>query len=177
MASTAAKVAVGCLIAAVLGVVLLAVGGYVFYQNYGKDMIATIEQSLDEGKTFGGDSDESRCMDEALDRYRADRSMGTAIKTRIFLQGCLDASGGTAGFCDGVPGMFEFSRTVSWRQEKCEQVGLAGDQVCQQLFEEMQKYCLGKGRYKPRPAAAPADEAAPTPSPTPARPARRRNLR
>ena len=172
MASTAAKVGIGCLVAAVLGVLLLAGGGYFFYQHYGKDMIGAIEQSLDEGRTFGRDSDEWRCMSTALDRHRADRDLTSAIKTRIFLQGCLGASVGAAGFCDGVPGIFEFSRTVSWRQEKCEQANLSGDQGCQQLFEEMQKYCVGKGRDKPRPAAAPAEDDAPTPPPRRA-PARR----
>ena len=172
---TGAKIAIGCLIATVLGVLLLAGGGFFFYQYYGKDMIVAIEQSLDEGKTFGGDSDEWRCMNEALDRHRAARDITSAIKTRIFLQGCLDASSGAAGFCDGVPGIFEFSRTISWRQEKCEQANLAGDQGCQQLFEEMQKYCVGKGRDKPRPAAsAPTEGVAPPPPPTPARSPRRR---
>ena len=168
MASTAAKVGIGCLIAAVLGILLLAGGGFFFYQYYGKDMIAAAEQSLTEGQTFGSDSDEWRCMNETLDRYRADRSLTSALKTRIFLQGCLDASGGAAGFCDGVPGIMEFSRTVSWREEKCEQSNLAGDQACPQFFEEMQKYCLGKGRNKPRPAAAtPAGDDAAPPPPTP----------
>ncbi len=174
MASTAAKVAIGCLIAAVLGVLLLAGGGFFFYQYYGKDMIAAVEQSLDEGQTFGRDSDEWRCMNEALDRYRADRGMTAVIKTRIFLQGCLDASGGAAGFCDGVPGIMEFSRTISWREEKCEQANLVGDQGCQQLFEEMQKYCIGKGRNKPRPASgATTNTNAPPATPTPTRPPRR----
>ena len=173
MASTAAKVGIGCLIAAVLGVLLLGGGGYFFYQYYGKDMIGAIEQSLNEGQAFGRESDEARCMNESLARLRADRTLTSAIKTRIFLQGCLDASSGTAGFCDGVPGILEFSRTVSWRQEKCEQVNLAGDQMCQQMFEEMQKYCVGKGRDKSRPAAG-TDDNAPPPPPAPTRPARRR---
>ena len=166
MASTGAKIAIGCLIAAVLGVLLLAGGGFFFYQYYGKDMIAAAEQSITEGQTFGSESDESRCMNESLDRYRNDRSLTSAIKTRIFLQGCLDASGGAAGFCDGVPGIMEFSRTVSWREEKCEQANLAGEQGCQQLFEEMQKYCLGKGRNKSRPAARTDDNPPPPPAPT-----------
>ena len=175
MASTAAKVGIGCLIAAVLGTLLLAGGGFFFYQYYGKDMIAAMDQTLEEGRTFGRDSDESRCVNEALDRYRADRTITSAIKTRIFLQSCLDASSGSAGFCDGVPGIFEFSRTIAWREEKCEQAGLAGDQACQQLFEEMQKYCIGKGRNKPRPAAsAPTDTDTPPAPPTPARSPRRR---
>lgn len=172
MASTAAKVAIGCLVAAVLGVLLLAGGGYFFYQRYGKDMIAAAEQSLEEGQRFGGGSDERRCMNEALDRYRADRaSIGSAIRTRIFLQGCLDASGGAAGFCDGVPGVTEFTRTASWRQEKCEQANLSGDQFCQQFFEEVQQYCNGRGRDKSRPAAGAETEA---PTPTPRRPTPRR---
>lgn len=174
MASTAAKVGIGCLIAAVLGVLLVAGGGFFFYQYYGKDMIATMDKTLEEGRTFGRDSDEWRCVNEALARYRSDRSISSAIKTRIFLQSCLDASSGAAGFCDGVPGIFEFSRTIAWREEKCEQAGLAGDQGCTQFFEEMQKYCVGKGRNKPRPAAPAETEATPAPPPTPRRPATRR---
>ncbi len=165
MASTAAKVAIGCLIAAVLGVLLLAGGGYFFYQYYGKDMIETAKQTVDEGQAFGRDSDEWRCVNETLDRYRRERGMASAIKSRIFLQTCLDTSSGAAGFCDGVPGVTEFTRTVSWRQEKCEQANLAGDQFCPQFFEEMQKYCLGKGRDKSRPASSSVDDAPPPPTP------------
>lgn len=175
MASTAAKVGIGCLIAAVLGVLLVGGGSYFFYQYYGRDMIEAAKQSGGEGEAFGRDSDEWRCMNEALDRYRRDRGMGSAIKMRIFLKSCLETSGGAAGFCDGVPGTTEFTRTVSWRQEKCEQANLGGDQFCQQFFEEMQQYCNGRGRSKSRPEAAPPTEGeAPPPPPRPTRsPARR----
>ena len=177
MASTAAKVGIGCLIAAVLGVLLVGGGSYFFYQYYGRDMIEAAKHSVDEGQAFGQDSDEWRCMNESLDRYRRDRGIGAAIKTRIFLKSCLETSTGAAGFCDGVPGVTEFSRTISWRQEKCEQASLSGDQYCQQFFEEMQQYCNGRGRSKSRPAAAlPADDASPPP-PTPVRPSGRRNPR
>lgn len=173
MASTAVKVGIGCLVAAVLGVLLLAGGGFFFYQYYGKDMIEAAQQTVDEGQSFGRDSDEWRCVNETLDRYRRERGMTSAIKGRIFLQSCLETSGGAAGFCDGVPGMTEFTRTVSWREEKCEQAGLSGDQFCPQFFEEMQKYCLGKGRSKSRPAAATDAEAPPPPPPSPRRATRR----
>lgn len=175
MASTAAKIGIGCLIAAVLGVLLLAGGGYFFWRNYGEGMMEAAKQTVEEGQTYGRDSDEWRCVNEALDRYRSDRGMTSAIKTRIFLKSCLEASGGAAGFCDGVPGITEFTRTVSWRQEKCEQANLAGDQFCPQFFEEMQKYCLGAGRSKSRPAAAPTeDDNAPPAPPTPRRATPRR---
>ena len=170
---TAAKVAIGCLVAAVLGVLLLAGGGYFFYQYYGKDMLGAAMQTAEEGQSFGRDADERQCLNETLDRYRGDRGMTTAIKARIFLKSCLDESRGSAGFCDGVPGPFEFSRTVSWRQEKCEQADLAGDQFCQQFFEEVQKYCAGDGRNKARPAT-PSEDDALSPPPTPRRPATRR---
>ena len=174
MASTAAKVGIGCLIALVLGVLLVAGGSFFFYQYYGKDMIEAAKQSVDEGQAFGSDSDEWRCMNESLDRYRRERGMGSALKTRIFLKSCLETSSGAAGFCDGVPGVMEFSRTVAWRQEKCEQANLSGDQFCQQFFEEMQQYCNGRGRSKPRPAATRPTDDAPPPTPRPARsPARR----
>jgi hypothetical protein len=175
MASTAAKVGIGCLIAAVLGVLLLGGGGYFFYQYYGKDMIAAATETVEEGKAFGRDSDERRCLDTALDRYRAGPGVASVIKARIFLQSCLETSTGAPGFCDGVPGPFEFSRTISWREERCDQAGLAGDQVCPQFFEEVQKYCTGKGSNKQRPAAeAPApEEGAATPTPAPRRSSRR----
>ena len=173
MASTAAKVGIGCLVAAVLGVLLLAGGGYFFYQYYGKDMIGAAVQTAEEGQSFGRDSDEWRCLNETLDRYRRDRGMGSAIKSRIFLKSCLEESRGAAGFCDGVPAVTEFRRTISWRQEKCEQANLSGDQFCQQFFEEVQQYCNGDGRNKARPAATPGTDATPPPPPTPRRPTRR----
>ncbi len=83
--STAAKVAIGCLVAAVLGVLLLAGGVFFFYQYYGKDMVEAAKHTVDEGQSFGRGADERRCLDETLGRYRGDRGMTSAIKARIFL--------------------------------------------------------------------------------------------
>ena len=170
MASTAAKVGIGCLIAAVLGILLLGGGGFFFWKYYGEGMVEAAKQTVDEGQAFGRDSDEWRCLNESLDRYRRESGMASAIKARIFLKSCLDASSGAAGFCDGVPATTEFRRTIAWRQEKCEQANLAGDQFCQQFFEEVQQYCNGEGGGKRRPApAGEEDDATPTTTPTPRR--------
>ena len=170
---TAAKVGIGCLIAAVLGALLLAGAGYFFWKNYGEGMIEAAKQTADEGQAFGRASDEWRCVNETLGRYRNERGMTSAIKARIFLKSCLETSRGAAGFCDGVPARTEFTRTVAWRQEKCEQANLSGDQFCPQFFEEVQQYCNGDGRNKSRPAAPSGDDA-PPPTPAPRRTTTRR---
>lgn len=167
--STALKIGVGCLIAVVVVVALLAGGGFYWWKNYGAQMVEGMQQTEQEGEQYGRDVDEWKCVNEAVARYQRDRGIGGAIKSRIFLKGCLETSGAAAGFCDGVPARTEFSRTGEWQAEKCEQAGLSGDDLCRQLFEEVQNYCASSAAAdKQRPTQIPEEEEA-TPTPTPRR--------
>lgn len=165
--STAVKIGVGCLVAVVIAVALAAGGGFYWWKNYGEGMVEGMSKTVEEGQGYGREADESKCVNESVERYKRDRGIGGAIKARIFLKGCLESSAPSAGFCDGVPTKTEFSRSGEWKSEKCQQAGL-NDELCPQIFEEMQEYCASSvSQNKQRPTPAIEEEA--TPSPTPRR--------
>lgn len=163
--STAVKVGVGCLIAVVIAVALAAGGGFYWWKNYGQGMVEGMAKTVEEGEEYGRAADESRCVNEAVARYKRERGIGGAIKARIFLKGCLESSGAADGFCDGVPSKTEFARSGEWKSERCKQAGLP-DELCPQIFEEVQDYCSSSGPQNKRQASSiPDDEATPTPTP------------
>ena len=169
--STAVKIGVGCLVVAVLGVLVAAGGGWYWWKNYGEGLIEAAQQTGEEGQTFGRGADDWKCVNETLDRYRREMGIGGAIKSRIFLKSCLQTSTAAPDFCRDVPARTSISRSGPWQKERCEQAGLS-DQYCPQLFEEVQEYCSDGVRDKQPPAPPAGDEAPATPAPT--RPTRRR---
>lgn len=163
--STAVKVGVGCLIVVVIAVAVLAGGGFYWWRNYGQGMVEGMTKTVEEGQQYGRGADEQKCVNEALSRFKSERGIGGAIKARIFLKGCLEPSGAAEGFCDGVPSKTEFTRSAEWKREKCEQAGLS-DELCPQLFEEVQEYCdSSASQNKQRSSPLPDEEETPTPTP------------
>ena len=145
-------------------------GGVYWWKNYGSGMVEGMKHTAEEGQTYGRDADDAKCLNESLARYKRDAGLTGAISARIFLKSCLEQSGPSAGFCDGVPAKSEFTRTADWRGERCEQAGLGRDQFCPQFFEEVQEYCASSAsRNKQQQPTAIPEEEVETPTPTPRR--------
>ena len=148
MASGAVKgVLIGC------GILLLiaAVGVFLAVRYVSKNQdewVARGTEVRDAGSAFGRSNTESACVGESLNRYRGDRSIMGAIRTRIWLSGCLETSTVEPEFCANVPPESEIMKTANWRVAQCAQKGLQGDSSCPNVVAEVQTYCASPERQK-----------------------------
>ena len=146
---TVGKVILG-IIAAVVLVVILAVVGVVLWRQKGggkemaKAAIESAEKSEKDGREFGRNADNEKCVAEALQRDRRDSSMGAAIGTTIFFQGCLKTSKESPGFCTGVPKPTQIIDGPKWAREECRKRGAANDQFCPELMKKVEEHCYLK---------------------------------
>lgn len=98
------------------------------------------------GTEFGKARDNAACLQEALVRYKQDRSWGGAFAARTFLEDCLEASHPTPGFCDNVPREKDVMKMFSWISKQCSDAGLAGGNDCRKFFGIVQEYCEKSSR-------------------------------
>lgn len=138
--STAVKVMLIVIALILLAVFAIAgLGAYWWSQN-GQRLVEGVQQARNEGLTFGRSTDNAGCLNEALSRHRAHHGFSDAISNNLFLNGCLETSRPTAGFCEGVPPSDEFGATVGWQMEQCREAGIS-DNYCGQLFQQVQQHC------------------------------------
>jgi hypothetical protein len=96
-----------------------------------------------EGQDFGKGTDNQGCLDASVARNRKAQGITEMMKSSIFLRSCLEASRPTPEFCDGVPGVFEITKTVQWRKEQCQKYDMSPDDPgCTQLFQQVQQFCV-----------------------------------
>jgi hypothetical protein len=110
--------------------------------------LGQIKESESAGRDFGRQSDNQGCVDEMIRRYKEEPGIKSGISSSIFTQSCLKASRPTPGFCDDVPGEFEFTRSAQWRVDQCRRVDLSSDSVCPSLFKPVQDFCHFGGSDK-----------------------------
>lgn len=164
-----------------LVLVLAAVGTLVYVaQKYGPGLVEAGKHSLEEGQAYGRTSDEQGCVDEAVARHKRAEGFTGMISTNLFMRSCLETSRPTPNFCDAVPKRMEFMKAARWQLAECKRYGLAPENQCGQLFQEVQQYCEQRGRYKSGGRAMPENDAddstgagdsePPPPPPAPRRP-------
>ncbi|MDT7603201.1 MAG: hypothetical protein QOF61_1198 [Acidobacteriota bacterium] len=136
------KVVLALLLVCVLGVVALVGGLYYVGKKYGPQFVAGVEKGQKEGRDFGEQTDNQGCVDEGVARHRKAQGLTEMMKSSIFLQSCLQASRPTPHFCDDVPGPFEITKTIQWRKDQCQKYGMTGEQGCDQLFQQVQQFCV-----------------------------------
>ncbi len=139
--------------------VLLAVAGIAgvawFVRTHKDDFVAQARKARSDGAQTGRNLTEGRCVDDALSRYINDKGVLGGVRTRVWLEGCLEASQPTEGFCNGVPSESELMRTVHWRVGQCQARGFTGDSTCPNILAAVQQYCGGTSRSA-KLAAAPS---------------------
>lgn len=134
----------------VVGVVLVLLGagalglGAYLWRQHGRGLVEGGQQTVGEGREFGGRSNSQGCLTEAVERQRRAASFGELFSVNLFVRGCLDAAAPTPGFCDGVPRPLEFVKTAQWGQEQCRRHGLSAERQCGQLFAQVQQYCAAQ---------------------------------
>lgn len=146
------KIVLALLVVGVLCVAGLVGAGVYLWKQHGPQFVAGVEQGEREGRTFGGKTDNDGCVDEGVRRYGATTALTDYIKDGIFVRSCLEASTETPGFCDGVPGALEFSKTIQWRKDECERHHLTEAHQCGQLFQQVQQYCQTRDLRRTRDA-------------------------
>lgn len=146
---TWAKVILVLVLVGILAVAsLIGIGVYVWKQR-GPQFVADIKEGDREGREFGEGTDNQECVDEGARRHRRGEGFGDFLKSGIFLQSCLQASRETPGFCEGVPGPLEFTKTIQWRREQCQKYGLTEAQQCGNFFQQVQQFCERRAKKSP----------------------------
>jgi hypothetical protein len=128
---------------------IIAVGGIVYWFSQNKDrLIQSAERLGKEAKEFGAKTNNEGCLNEALSRHKSNKSITGQISTNIFLTVCLQESGPSPGFCEGIPPNGEFIKSNAWAVKKCSDAGMQNDQGCQQMFGIVQKFCHGSKKLE-----------------------------
>lgn len=135
-------------IAVMLFMAIVAIVAGVIYVAKNKDAWqAKGQEIIAEGKAFGNKTDNQGCIDESVLRYKQ-KSSGVlhAFSTGLFMQGCLETSRTTPGFCDRVP-VGDMNKVIEWRTAQCQHYDLANDANCEKfLFTHIVIFCGEKKR-------------------------------
>ena len=134
----------GLIISGVVLVVVIAIcigAGVYWLRTYGGEFLEKTKQSMADGRKFGKTTDNQGCVTETISRYKQSPGMSAALSTQLFLQGCLQVSSETPGFCDNVPKRMEFVKSAQWQTQQCTQNNLLRDTYCPQIFGQVQTYC------------------------------------
>lgn len=122
-------------------IIVLAVGVGIYYvSTHGKEWVQKSMQSMSDGQKFGRGTDNEGCVTEAISHYKPDPGLSNALSTQLFLQGCLQTSSKTPGFCDTVPKRTEFLKSAAWQAAQCSRHDLH-DSYCPQIFAQEQVFC------------------------------------
>ena len=133
----------GLIISLILLVIVIAAGvaaGIYWLSTHSGEFFEKSKQSMVDGERFGKTSDNQGCLAESIARYKQNTGFSGALSTQLFLQGCLQASKESPGFCDAVPKRTEFIKSAQWQQEQCARNNLK-DTYCPQLFGQVQTFC------------------------------------
>jgi hypothetical protein len=134
----------GLIISVVVLVVVIAIGigaGIYWLSTHGGEFLEKTKQSMIDGRNFGKTTDNQGCVTETISRYKQSPGFSAVLSTQLFLQGCLQASRETPGFCDNVPKRMEFMKSAQWQAEQCSQNNLLRDSYCPQIFAQVQTFC------------------------------------
>jgi hypothetical protein len=108
----------------------------------GADIAKGARAARAEGRKHGAGLDEKGCLDESLERYKKpeNQSFTSSLHEGIVLQGCLERSRSTPGFCDGVPSGTNPVEGGLWLAARCKEVGLSVSS-CSGIFKPVMYFC------------------------------------
>jgi hypothetical protein len=132
---------IGCGSIVALGV-LAVVAIALYWRANGDQLIASGEASRQQGAEAGAKLQGGACIDAALARPMS--GFSDALGTRLWLDGCLEASDPGEAVCAGAPPETEIMKSVEWRLEQCKARGHANDNACSNLLASVQSYCTGR---------------------------------
>ena len=121
----------------VILLVVGVVGAGVWWWMRNKDGLRAVAT---EGKEFGKTTDNQGCVDEAVKRYKKDPGFLAAFANQGFLNGCLEVSHPTIGFCENIP-LGDFKKMGEWRESQCTRYDLRSGRDCQALVMPVAMFC------------------------------------
>ncbi|MFZ1699565.1 MAG: hypothetical protein WBO10_07695 [Pyrinomonadaceae bacterium] len=129
---------------AVVGIALAIV--FVF-----RDFAKKSEVAKSAGREFGKTTDQKGCMTEGLTRSRTmtKHDISRLVKNGDFVEGCLEGSQATEGFCENVP-LFGDSSEGQWEYKQCRDSGMDSQTTgCKSIYEEHLMFCQRRTRSRP----------------------------
>ena len=116
-----------------LGLGGLMFAGYWWFQSNKDEIMAAGEEAERAGEAFGKNSDGAGCVREAAANAKecGTFSIVCPVRGRIFLETCLAHAKTPDDFCNDVPGVDDFTGTIGWHEEWCEEHDIfANSQTC-----------------------------------------------
>ena len=127
-------------------IVLLGVGGYLWFRQTREELLEMGREARAEGRAYGRGRSKDECAPEALRRIDRAEGIVEEVAQNVFLQSCLRAAKATPTFCNGVPPRSEVMQSVSWTTGYCARAGRSDDQACARLARSIQDYCHRRSR-------------------------------
>jgi len=134
------RVMIGMAIAVIISLIALV---FVFGSRFtraGRESRQRINARQQEGAAFGKTTNQRGCLEEGL---RRGRQLGiidfqAQADNENFVDGCLQTSSATQGFCDGVPSVIK-NMFVDWDKKQCKKSDLLV--ICEGIYERQVKFC------------------------------------
>ena len=131
---------------AALAVVVAGLGyaGYRWLDSHKGELRQQGLQVRKEAEEFARGKDAEQCIAESL--ARLDRCDGIVcdVRTKLFLNTCLQKTGIPPNVCATLPKRTEFITSAKWAMEECARRGRSNDQRCARIIATLQERCEGR---------------------------------
>jgi hypothetical protein len=125
----------------VLIIIGFGVVGFVYFNQHKDEWMKAGATAKREGEAFAAGKDGSQCVDEGVRRLGTCAGLSCEITVRAFVQACMAKAAPAPQLCTNVPRRSEIIRSAKWAIDECTRRGLAGNQPCGRLMQEVQHYC------------------------------------
>ena len=125
----------------VLMIVGLGAAAYIYFNQHKEEWAKAGAAAKQEGEAFAAGKDGSQCVDEGLKRLSACAGLSCEITARAFVQSCMTKAAPSPQLCTSVPKRSEIIASAKWALDECRRRGMAGNQPCGRLMQEVQRYC------------------------------------
>jgi hypothetical protein len=125
----------------VLIIIAFGVVGFVYFNKHKEEWVKAGSAAKQEGEAFGAGKEGSQCVDEGIRRLGTCAGLSCEISGRAFVHGCMSRATPSPQLCTNVPRRSEIINSAKWAIDECRRRGLAGNQPCGRLMQEVQRYC------------------------------------
>jgi len=124
-----------------LGFATVAFLGYRWMKSHAGELRADAAKIKSEATEFARGKDANACVAESFARLDRCDGIVCEVKTKIFLQNCLEVATVPDDLCASVPHRGEIIATAKWTLAECARRGRPNDQRCGRVIGALQDYC------------------------------------